>query len=163
MNFFDQILAADWITRLGWTLLHSLWEIALLTAVLALLLSVLRRGSANVRYLTACGGLTVMAIVPMVTYGVLPESRAPAITASATAEDATPKPIGVVPAEGVTAAEDVIEIMGIPVSGHPGEQTPVTPSPVTVVASAAPELTVEASATDTPEESSLQQIEGSIP
>ncbi|NQU20499.1 MAG: HEAT repeat domain-containing protein [Candidatus Nealsonbacteria bacterium] len=158
MNFFDQILAADWITRLGWTLLHSLWEIALVTAVLALLLSVLRRGSANVRYLTACGGLAVMAIVPMVTYGLLPESRAPAITASATAEDATPKPIDVVPAEDVTAAEDVMEIMGVPASGHPGEQTPVTSSPATVVASDALQPTTEVPATEQSQESSLQQI-----
>ena len=115
MNFLDQILAADWITRLGWTLLHSLWEIALVTAVLALLLSLLRRGSANMRYLTACGGLTVMAIVPLVTYGFLPDRQAPAITASATAEEATPTEIAV--ADDITAAEDVIEIMGIPVSG----------------------------------------------
>jgi len=35
MNFLDQIPTADWITRLGWTLLHSLWEIALVAAVLA--------------------------------------------------------------------------------------------------------------------------------
>ncbi len=150
MNFLDQILAAEWITRLGWTLLHSLWEIALVTAVLALLLSALRRGSANMRYLTACGGLTVMAIVPIVTFGLLPEPQAPAVVASATTEEATPIEIA--------AVEMGIEITGVPVSGHPGEHTPLTSPPATVVASAAPQPTTEVPATDTSEESSLQQI-----
>jgi uncharacterized membrane protein len=89
MNFIDQIMAAEWITRLGWTLLHSLWEIALITAVLALLIPLLRRGSANVRYLLACGGLTLMAIVPIVTFCVLPDFHTSDIAASVTAEEAT--------------------------------------------------------------------------
>ncbi|NQU23551.1 MAG: M48 family metalloprotease, partial [Candidatus Nealsonbacteria bacterium] len=129
-----------------------------MTAVLALLLSVLRRGSANMRYLTACGGLTVMAIVPLVTYGVLPESQAPDITASATAEEATTKDLAAAAAEDITAVEMGMENTGVPGSGHPGGQTSVTSSSATVVASAAPKPTAEAPATDTSQESSLQRI-----
>ena len=112
MNVLDQILAADWITRLGWVLLHSLWEIALLTAVLALLLSLLRRGGANLRYLVECGGLAIMAIAPIVTYGLLPGSLAPDVAASAIVEEGTEK-------------------TAVPVSGHVGERTAVISSPAT--------------------------------
>ncbi len=164
MNFLDQILAADWITRLGWTLLHSLWEIALVAAVLALLLSALRRGSANMRYLAACGGLAIMAIVPILTFSVLPESQAPDITAAAPAEETTPKDIAAtediaaVPAEDIAAVEKGMENTGVFVSGHPGEEPPVTSPPITAVASAAPQPTAEEPATDKPQESSLQRI-----
>ena len=54
--------------RLGWTLLHSVWLLAIVAAVVAAELFVLRRHSAAARYLAATTGLAVMALVPLVVY-----------------------------------------------------------------------------------------------
>ena len=45
------------VENIGWTLLHSFWQIALVAFVLLLLLRVLRSSSANVRYLAAVSPL----------------------------------------------------------------------------------------------------------
>jgi beta-lactamase regulating signal transducer with metallopeptidase domain len=143
MNVLHQILAADWITQLGWVLLHSLWEIALLTAVLALPLSLLRRGSANLRYLVACGGLVIMAIAPIVTYGLLPAGRAPDGAASAIVEETTAQPIANIAVNEIATVEGGTERTGFPVSVHVGEGTAAASSPPIVVASPSPEPTAE--------------------
>jgi len=158
MNALDQILAADWITRLGWTLLHSLWEIALVAAVLALVLSSLRHGSANVRYLASCGGLAVMAILPIVTFGILPDYQAPDAMASAPVEQETPKEIAAVPVENTTTAAIGMEDRGVSVLEHTGAHRPVVSPPVTVVAPAALRPTADVLATNKSQQSSLQRI-----
>jgi beta-lactamase regulating signal transducer with metallopeptidase domain/protein involved in polysaccharide export with SLBB domain len=57
--------------RLGWVLLHSLWEVALVAVVLAAALgSVLRRRSAAARYAACCAALIVMAALPAATGAV---------------------------------------------------------------------------------------------
>lgn len=44
----------EMVYRLGWTLLHSLWEGAIVAAVTAVILRCLSRRTANARYLVAC-------------------------------------------------------------------------------------------------------------
>jgi hypothetical protein len=68
----EQMLSGPWAVRLGWTLMHSLWEIAAVAAVVAALLALLRRRSAEVRYLAACVGLAAMLVPPAVTYFLIP-------------------------------------------------------------------------------------------
>ena len=46
MTMVLEILRSDLAYRLGWALLHSLWQIALLASALALLLTAFRRRSA---------------------------------------------------------------------------------------------------------------------
>ena len=55
--------------RLGWTLVHSLWQIALIAAAAAVLLAVFRT-KARTRYAIAYAGLLLAAIVPMVAFGL---------------------------------------------------------------------------------------------
>jgi len=55
---------------LGWTLLHSLWQLAAIWAVISLLLVVLRRGSAHARYIAACAALAATFAAPIVTYSI---------------------------------------------------------------------------------------------
>jgi bla regulator protein blaR1 len=50
------------IERLGWCLVHSVWEGAAVALVAAGVFRWLRRSSAQVRYLTACGALLAMPI-----------------------------------------------------------------------------------------------------
>ena len=70
--------------RLGWTLVHFLWQGMLLAAVYA----AVRRfvGGANGRYLLACGALAVMMAAPVVTWFAIGQSdAAPAIAPDFTA------------------------------------------------------------------------------
>src|SRR4051812_32481389 len=53
-----------WTDVIGWTLLHFIWEGALIGAVTAAALHACRRASARLRYVIACGGLlTALAAV----------------------------------------------------------------------------------------------------
>jgi ankyrin repeat protein/beta-lactamase regulating signal transducer with metallopeptidase domain len=63
------------IDRLGWMLLHSVWQIALIGCVHAMFSSQLRRRSANARYLAGCVALLLMAAAPAATFlwSVTPE------------------------------------------------------------------------------------------
>jgi len=49
MNF-EALVASDAVAALGWTLLHSLWQITLVSAGLLFALRLLKSSSANVRY-----------------------------------------------------------------------------------------------------------------
>ena len=63
-NFFDSQLVAD----LGWTLAHSIWQIALIAGGLVVGLRLLGSASANVRYAMAVTALCISAVVPLLTY-----------------------------------------------------------------------------------------------
>jgi beta-lactamase regulating signal transducer with metallopeptidase domain len=62
------LLQQDWVNSLGWTLLHSLWQHALIALCCALLLFVSRFGSANSRYLIALGGVVLAAVISSITF-----------------------------------------------------------------------------------------------
>ena len=70
-------------------LLHSLWQEALIAAVLAALLAVLRHRSPNARYLTCCAALALMAAVPLATTAAT-MARSLAATAASGATEVLP-------------------------------------------------------------------------
>lgn len=57
-----------WVERLGWTLLHSLWQGAVVWAGFQLVLALLRRRSARARYVAACAALTLAMVLPALTF-----------------------------------------------------------------------------------------------
>ena len=61
----------DWIDVTGWTLLHFVWQGALLGLAVAGVLWLWRRRSANARYAVASGGLVALLAAPVVTAAVL--------------------------------------------------------------------------------------------
>ena len=63
------------IDRVGWTLLHSLWQIALIAALVAVCHRLLIRRSANARYVAGCLALLAMIVVPGVTFCTLAGSE----------------------------------------------------------------------------------------
>ena len=68
----------DWIDVTGWTLLHFVWQGALLGLAVAGVLWLCRRRSANARYAVASGGLAALLAAPVVTAAVLWQAaRAP--------------------------------------------------------------------------------------
>jgi GWxTD domain-containing protein len=59
------------IHAVGWSLLHFLWEGAIVALLLTSALRLLRNRSAQLRYVAACCALVLMAASPLVTFGWL--------------------------------------------------------------------------------------------
>jgi len=55
------------LTGIGWIVVHSLWQGALIAGLTALCLSLLGDGRARARYVIACTGLALMAALPVIT------------------------------------------------------------------------------------------------
>ena len=67
MNAIWAIIHHPFAERIGWILLHSLWQGALFGVGFALLRLALRRQSAQARYLAGCVCLTLMLSAPLLT------------------------------------------------------------------------------------------------
>ena len=60
-----------WVERLGWTLVHFLWQGALIAALYAVARSWFGRTRTTAfRYLVSCAALLAMVIAPIVTFVV---------------------------------------------------------------------------------------------
>src|ERR1041385_758965 len=69
MNGLQVLSAQPWVARLGWTLVHFLWQglaIAILYAAARGLMG--RSASANARYLLACAAMAAMMAAPLATW-----------------------------------------------------------------------------------------------
>ena len=88
MNAMTMLFGGPLGQAIGWALLHLLWQGVLVAAILAATLALLRRQSANARYLASCGALVVIIGLGVVTayraYDPLREVE-PASSMSATA------------------------------------------------------------------------------
>jgi len=56
------------VEHLGWTLIHSIWQLALIAAILFAALRFVIRSSPNIRYLVSILALGLSVIVPVITY-----------------------------------------------------------------------------------------------
>lgn len=70
MNF-EFLKNAPLVENLGWTLLHSLWQITAIAAVCFLGLKAAHKASANLRYLLACAALFFALALPAATFVML--------------------------------------------------------------------------------------------
>ena len=78
MNLLNWLLDHDvWAERVGWTLLHSLWQIAAIALLYAIAAMLLRHRSAGGRYLLGCTALLAMACGPLCTYAWLSQAQSP--------------------------------------------------------------------------------------
>ena len=62
---------SSWTHVIGWTLIHFLWQGAMLAAVAAGALRLSRHRSANARYVTGCSMLAAMLALPVITAATL--------------------------------------------------------------------------------------------
>ncbi len=76
MNLLEHIGSLPVTQALGWTLLHFIWQGAVLAAALAAVLSFMRSRSANARYLVCCAGMLLMALAPLATLIIVSISNA---------------------------------------------------------------------------------------
>lgn len=67
MNAIETLLDQPIFQALGWTLIHFIWQGALIALLYFSVSVLLRRFSANVRYAAACGAMLLMLIAPAVT------------------------------------------------------------------------------------------------
>ena len=67
MEILQNIFQAEIIQRLGWTLVHFVWQATAIAMVLAIVLKLLHKSAANVRYITACMALVLIVLMPIVT------------------------------------------------------------------------------------------------
>jgi beta-lactamase regulating signal transducer with metallopeptidase domain len=67
MNGIETLLDRPVFQALGWTLIHFVWEGALVAILYASVSVLLRRSTANVRYAAACGAMLLMLIAPAAT------------------------------------------------------------------------------------------------
>jgi BlaR1 peptidase M56 len=64
----DRGAAVELVERLGWTLVHSLWQCTLIGCLLAIVLKVLGRRSAQIRYVACAAALAAMTVVAPLTF-----------------------------------------------------------------------------------------------
>ena len=69
MSGSDALLQQTAAQAVGWALLHFVWQGTLIAAVTAIALRMLRSSAADVRYVVATIGLSVMFTMPLVTAG----------------------------------------------------------------------------------------------
>jgi len=129
-----QIHGSATVYRLGWTLLHTLWIGAAAAALLAVALVVLRRRSANARYIAACAALALLALSPAATFMLVPAPLRPEAPApsDAVAPPALPAPGRPLPAVAGAAPGPASKPQAVPSA---------PPAPVRAVEPAKPPLT----------------------
>jgi len=112
MGILENILSQQMIQKLGWTLIHFLWQAILVALVLAILLRELRKSNANLRYMIICMSLALIVLMPVATIQLVRVSAPDTATIhlSSVASDTS-----------YTGAKSVMEIpVGEP-AGHPGD------------------------------------------
>ncbi|MEP7037792.1 MAG: M56 family metallopeptidase, partial [Acidobacteriota bacterium] len=67
MNW-ENFINSKIVENLGWTLLHSIWQIALIAFVLFVLLKIFRAFSANLRYVVSVFALCLIVVLSVITF-----------------------------------------------------------------------------------------------
>ncbi len=88
MSAIDHLLREPAAQAIGWALLHFIWQGALVGVLTAVALAALRKSAADVRYVVAAIGLSLMVTLPAVT-AIQFWRSATAVTASAGIEPPT--------------------------------------------------------------------------
>ncbi len=89
-----ELFTAPLAQAIGWALLHLLWQATIVAAILATVLALLRRHTANVRYTVSCAALMLVFAMFVGTawraYEPAPAPMAPSAVSAATAAEMVP-------------------------------------------------------------------------
>jgi beta-lactamase regulating signal transducer with metallopeptidase domain len=114
----------SWIVEnLGWTLLHSLWQIGFVALVLFPVRRILRDFSANLRYAVSVAALCLSLILPVATFVYYSTETSPVQTIKQTSPDIF-KPVSAQPIQSQMTVENV----DVPPTISPDKSAP-SPSP----------------------------------
>jgi len=72
MTIIHDVASLDLFHRLGWVLLHSVWQFTLIAMVLAAAIETLRRRSASLRYTVCCLALSGTMLASITTFFLVP-------------------------------------------------------------------------------------------
>src|SRR5688572_27895481 len=97
----NSLLEHPLVVRLGWTLLHFLWQGAAVAVILAILLQLARSAKPTVRYALSCAALVSMALCPVATFSL----AAPTTPNAPAAAAAAAQPISIPPNSAETDAD----------------------------------------------------------
>ena len=97
MNVASVSLSEPMVQRLGWTLVHTLWQGVAIAAALAVVLRLLRAAPASVRYAASCAAMSMMVFVAVFTFTRIPVPVAAAAAAGQTRPLARPVTLGAMP------------------------------------------------------------------
>src|SRR5690606_20189706 len=68
---------SQWMQALGWTLLHFVWQGALVGVIFAALRALIPKGHSNARYANGLAALALMFMFPLVTLFAMLAAQAP--------------------------------------------------------------------------------------
>ncbi len=72
MTSVQAFASHPWVNQFGWTLIHFIWQGALIAALYAMGRKVPgNAGTPQIRYLTACAALAALVVAPVITFGIL--------------------------------------------------------------------------------------------
>jgi beta-lactamase regulating signal transducer with metallopeptidase domain len=71
MYVLENLISQEAVQRIGWTLIHFIWQGALIAFLFAGILLLLRKQSSNLRYAIACAALMFMIAAPAVTFKLI--------------------------------------------------------------------------------------------
>jgi len=119
MATLENLLSQAIVERLGWTLIHFVWQAAAIALLLALVLKALHKHSASLRYIVACLALVLIVALPLVTMAL--------VEVSGPIAEAGPAPIPI-PIADATPVEmiEVAELPAMPLDAAPLEMADVT-------------------------------------
>lgn len=86
MRSLNDIFRLPAVETLGWTLLHFVWQGALIALILAALLWLLKNHHPSLRYGLSCASLALMFLCPIITYLVLDAQKPKSTPAIQTAQ-----------------------------------------------------------------------------
>ncbi len=84
---FGHAMQHPFLENLGWALLHFVWQGTVAAIAVGIMLLFMRKASPNARYLAACAGLLLMAVLPLVTLIMIPERQSAGTVADKIASD----------------------------------------------------------------------------
>jgi beta-lactamase regulating signal transducer with metallopeptidase domain len=91
MNTIRLLFAQPWVDRLGWTLLHFLWQGALIAGLFAIARLFARKPGA--RYALGCIALVAMVAAPFVTFGIAGSTSVAVASPAASVADPVPSAV----------------------------------------------------------------------
>ena len=112
MDTLSTFLSEQMIERIGWVLVHFLWQGIAVAALLWCMLKALHKASSNTRYVAACAGLALMVAAPVATF-IVTVPDAPIAVAEMPAPPVSPAPAPA-PAETRTIVVAPVEPAPLP-------------------------------------------------
>jgi beta-lactamase regulating signal transducer with metallopeptidase domain len=134
MELLRGLAGSDLVLRLGWALVHSLWQGLAVAMLLAVVLRMLSRRSPAARYLAACAAMVLMLAGLAVTPWVLAPSAVdrPAARAARTPSAVSAMPIPAAPADVDGPPDTIPPSSDLPAgygTGGEGKAAPIAPVP----------------------------------